>query len=141
MNRLVGHLPAACVIVACALSGQSARATCGDWLAHPVQEETELAGQSEHQKATPEDAGKHAAGPARLQTPGGPCEGPLCRKAPTSAPQQSAGYVVIQKESRVGMVALVDSRDPDASPRRFSFELVAKASRGFPSRTDRPPRV
>jgi hypothetical protein len=117
-----------------------ARASCGDWLAHPG--ESRMAANDKavsQQQPAEQSVLKQDRGSKRLPI-SKPCNGPYCRSAPFH-PVPAAPVSISLQSDRLALFRHVDVELTPRAQFHFGGQLDACASRGFPSRIDHPPRV
>jgi hypothetical protein len=116
---------------AVAISG--ARASCGDWLAHPNHAASDGSERAETKRSSSEKP--LSTSPTRRA-----CDGPHCQQAPAQPPPV-VPLSISAPCSKVGVfvrhAAFLDLRQHFTT----CFESDVRAARGFPTRIDHPPRV
>jgi hypothetical protein len=131
---LLSVLVLQCVIVS------RAKATCGDWLAHPGGGQMKV-GEASVLHGRPMDQGtnKQHSHSARLPL-SKPCNGPYCRSAPFQ-PIPTAPVSLSLPTDRIALFVQSEVRLTPRSGFEPSGEPDVRAMRGFPSRIDHPPRA
>jgi hypothetical protein len=108
----------------------AASASCGDWLAD-----------SSHSMAAKEQAKSSSTTvPARTAKLPAPCDGPLCRKAPT-APSSPTPVTITIRVEKLSIAAQVAADAGSARQFGLSPESDARPVKGFLPSAWHPPRV
>ena len=117
----------------------SARASCGDWLAHSDNSMNgiEAGTTSADQSAV---ALSDKSGTSRRIPLTAPCRGPHCSKSP-AGPAQPVPLNVSVSVDKLAVVMHGDSHEPTARHFRSGQETDAHSESGFPARIDHPPRA
>lgn len=130
---------AACIIAMMGVGAAGARASCGDWLAHPNDSMiASKAGASSPDHSKVALSGKHDG--SRRSPLSAPCRGPHCRKAPAPLSPSSPLSVDVRLD-RLALVPHGGSSEPTACRFRSGHDADVQSLAGFPSRIEHPPRA